>query len=135
LEDNTDGPANKEELNKRIEKDWEAHRFDHYVQKAIDNLGYQIDIVSFRKNHLDKWKSVVKTADQTQIDKLLLKRIEADLIQHMNSALPFTIDELSKILNFNTKTEIQAFALFLRDKVKDGVRSKEMIEEIASAQC
>lgn len=133
LESEPDGSDNLEQLIKRIEKNWDGYRFDEYVRNAKINLGYDsIDTVSFRNTHLEKWRKVVKvTSVGENIDDLLQKRVEADLIKYMSSSLPYTSKELSEKFNLDQATSLQTLVILLQNNINDGSSLKEVIDQAA----
>jgi hypothetical protein len=110
-----DGPRLLEELGRRLERDWEAHQFDPIVIKVADSLGFgTIDAVEVRKRYLDSWRRVVSIADDGNIDNLLERRIEKDLLDIMNGALPLSAREYLERLPEWQPPELGALMLALR---------------------
>ncbi len=115
LNDAEDGPRLVAELKKRVERDWEAFRFDEPVAASIERLGFHgLDPVTFRKLRVEEWRKVVKTADDGAIDRLLALRIQADLLQFMNEALPLTARDAIEQFALETPGQVGTFMLALR---------------------
>lgn len=132
LEDKEDGKVNLDELKRRIDKNWDAHKFDSYLENAIDKLGYRgIEKVSFRNKYLASWRNVVKLSDSgTDLDRLLEQKIEADLIDYMSKALPYTINELYEKCQPVTSESFQALVFLLREVMDKTDNLKGKIESI-----
>lgn len=93
-----------EELRKRINRDWAAFKFDEIVQEVANNLGYSgIEAVAFRNNYLQDWRRVVQMSEESQIEKNLQLRMQADLLKTMNGAIPLTAPEISQLLQITDK--------------------------------
>jgi hypothetical protein len=116
----TDGPLLIDELKKRIDRKWDAYRFDPYVQDAATRLGYSgLDAVSFRQRHLDQWRQVVAAAEDQSIDRLLTLTVEASLLKFMGNALPLTSQEILKQINCDNPTTLAAVMLVLQQQLPD----------------
>ena len=110
-----DGPRLLEELGRRLKRDWEAHRFDPIVHKTAESLGFgTIDAVKFRARHLDSWRRVVSLADDGAIEQLLQRRIEKDLLDLMNGALPLAAREYLERVPEWQPSELGALMLAIR---------------------
>lgn len=121
LEVETDGARLVQELKSRIDRQWEAYRFDSYVSNAIDLLGFTgIDVVAFRKRHLDSWRKVVSVAQDSDIDRLISLRIEADLLKMMADALPISAKELSNKLVFTEPDDLAAAMFVIQAQRTEG---------------
>ena len=123
-----DGPRLLEELGRRLTRDWEAHRFDPIVIKVADNLGFgAIDAVKVRTRYLDSWRKVVATADDGTIDNLLERRIEKDLLDLMNGALPLSAREYLERLPEWQPSELGALMLALRSTKLPRTTASELL--------
>jgi hypothetical protein len=110
-----DGPRLLEELKRRVQRDWEAYRFDPIVVEAAARLGFDgLDVVGFRGRHLDSWRKVVAVADDGAIQPLLERRIEKDLLDLMGGALPLSAREFLERVPQWTPAELGALMLALR---------------------
>lgn len=95
LDDPVDGPRNVDELKRRIEREWDGYRFDPFVESAAARFGFQgLDPVELRRVKLDSWRKVVRGASADEIETLLTKRIESDVLELMGGALPITAAEV-----------------------------------------
>lgn len=123
-----DGPRLLEELGRRLKRDWEAYRFDPIVIKVADNLGFgAIDAVKVRSRYLDSWRKVVSTADDGTIDNLLERRIEKDLLDLMNGALPLSAREYLERLPEWQPAELGALMLALRSTKLPKTTASELL--------
>ncbi|SEK73205.1 hypothetical protein SAMN05444354_102192 [Stigmatella aurantiaca] len=124
LDSEIDGPRLVESLQLRLNRNWEAFRFDAYVHKAMTQLGFQgIDVVSFRKRHLDSWRKLVATTEDFAIERLLTCRIESDVLALMADALPVNAQELLVNLGLKTPIDVAAAMLIIRQQ-----RSSESLD-------
>jgi hypothetical protein len=96
-----DGPSLVKDLRERLDRAWEAHRFDCYVEAVMNRLAYSgYDVVTFRNRHLEQWRKIVTTSVDEQIERNLTLRIEADLLAEFAGALPITAEELAQLISF-----------------------------------
>ncbi|QAT84798.1 hypothetical protein EJ065_3234 [Corallococcus coralloides] len=115
LDSEIDGPQLVDSLKSRIERNWEAYRFDKFVNDVTSRFGYTgIEAVSLRKRHLDGWRKVVATADTNSIESLLTLRIEADVLTLMSSALPVSAQELLTQMKFTTPAQLATCMIILK---------------------
>jgi hypothetical protein len=130
-----DGPRLVTELKKRVERDWEAYRFDEPVAASIGRLGFHgLDPVAFRKLRVEEWRKVVKTADDGAIDRLLVLRIQADLLHFMNEALPLTARDAIERFALETPGQVGTFMLTLRaaaSRAKPAATALELIDRLS----
>ena len=112
-----DGPRLLDELQRRLNRDWDAYRFDSVVAKVAANLGFgALNEVKIRARYLDSWRKVVAVADGA-IDDLLERRIEKDLLDIMNGALPLAVREFLERMPEWQPSELGALMLALRIKL------------------
>jgi hypothetical protein len=130
LSSSEDGPRLLEELGRRVERDWEAYRFDLVVADAATRLGFDgIDVFRFRARHLDSWRRVVAVADDGAIRDLLEQRIEKDLLDLMNGALPLPARELLGRLPDWQPAELAALMLAIRTSRLSKASASELLAE------
>lgn len=123
-----DGPRLLDELHRRLDRNWEAHRFDERVVEAQKRLGFDgIEPVSFRSRHLESWRAIVAAADEGSIDRLLEQRIERDLLDLMNNALPLTAREILVHLPLE---DPQTLGLIMLAVINKTTLSKEALTEL-----
>lgn len=140
LDSPVDGPRLRTELKKRLERNWDAYRFDEYVVSAAARLGFDgIEPVAFRARYLDAWRKVVAVADDASIERLLNQRIEKDLLDMMNGALPTTSREIFEKLALEDPRELGILMLALRSRARtsrDGLRAllDGLVEELQKPQ-
>lgn len=90
LDHPVDGPHNVDELKRRVEREWDGYRFDRFVEAAVVRFGFKgLDPLDLRRVKLESWRKVVRAANAEEMDALLTKRIESDVLDMMGGALPF----------------------------------------------
>lgn len=95
LDDPLDGPRNVEELKRRVDREWDGYRFDPYVEAAAERFGFRgLEPVELRKSKLDAWRKVLRSASADELDALLTRRIESDVLELMGGALPLAASEV-----------------------------------------
>lgn len=133
LDSEDDGPRLVEELKKRLQRNWDAYRFDSYVEGAKKKLGYGgIDTVIFRQRHLESWRKIVAIAEDGSIDRLLALRIEADMLELMADALPITAQELLEKARFTEPGQLVTAMLLLRRFAPQNASLSEILPAVLS---
>lgn len=136
FEDPIDGRGLKEEFERRLERNWDAFRFDVFVEAACKLLGYSgVDVVSFRNKHLNHWRKVVELSEPDAICNNLTKRVEADVLQFMGEAAPLTGAEFQALLALSTAGEIRAcLSAFRGTSATDRKSLLDHIDDIATGE-
>jgi hypothetical protein len=112
-----DGPALVKDLQERLDRAWEGHRFDRYAEAAMQRLQYTgYDVVAFRNRYLEQWRRIVTTSVDDQIERNLALRIEADLLAEFGNALPVTSDEMTELMTFETPQALVSALFLLRNQ-------------------
>lgn len=114
LADPTDGKNLVAALQLRLDREWPGHRFDPYVDRAVEKFGYGLNPVDVRGLKLTAWRNVLAAAREDQIDRVLTQRIEADILDYMCHALPAPADEIAQLLCYDDKAALAAALLALR---------------------
>lgn len=114
-----DGQMLVEDLKNRVNRKWDAYRFDVFVEEAVKRLGYSgIDVVAFRTRHLEEWRKVIADSAEDAASRLISLRIESDILQTMAEALPLTIRDLLYELYIPNTEQLSAALLLIRDQRK-----------------
>ncbi len=133
LDSRDDGARLTQELNKRLQRNWDAYRFDSYVETAKRRLGYGgLNTVVFRQRHLDNWRKIVAIAEDGAIDRLLALRIEADLLLLMGDALPVTTSEILEKARFTDPAQLGAAMMLMRRLSSPGLSLSETLGAVLS---
>jgi hypothetical protein len=126
-----DGPRLIEEFRKRLTGQWEAYRFDEYVEGSAKLLGFDgIDVSTFRNRYLAAWRTVIEAAEPSKRDELLRLRIEADLLSEMANALPWTAAQAMARVKLNSGAELGAAMLLIREAARNNrTNMSQVLEE------
>ncbi len=134
LDDAVDGPRLLDDLRSRIDLDWEAHRFDPVVARCADRLGNPgLDLLALRSRCLDKWRSVLSTAEELERERVLEQRIEADILEAIGDILPRTIQDNLQRIAANTNVTV-VLLLLLREARRVGTMTLPQIIEFVGSQ-
>lgn len=110
-----EGPILVSDLKDRIDRHWEAHRFDVYVEEVATALGNpHIDLIEFRRKHLDSWRKTVATADENNRESALRLKVEASFLSAVEDTLPISIADLTKRLALEGPEVVMAALFILR---------------------
>lgn len=116
LDHPTDGPDLVSDLRNRIDLNWEAHKFDGYVEAAAAALGNpKLDLLELRRKNLDSWRKTVAMADENAREEALRLKIEASLISAIGDTLPISIVDVTRDLAIAGPEALITALLILRD--------------------
>jgi len=116
LDSPIDGPALVENLVLQVTRAWAAHKFDPIVQQCVDEIGNPgLDLLEFRKRHLEIWRDVAKNAKVNEVDEAVRRKIEADLLSEIDARLPVSAREAKKRICISDQNSLVAALLLLRD--------------------
>lgn len=134
LDDPTDGERLVEELQLRLDREWPGHRFDPYVERAIEKFGYGLNPVEVRSSRIAEWRKVLAAAREDEIERVMTQRIEADVLDYMCHALPASAEEVARLLRYDDKAALAAALLALRAARPDEVRDVlERLRDLSAA--
>lgn len=134
LHDPTDGKRLVAELQHRLDREWPGHRFDRYVDQAVEKFGYGLDAVKVRGSRLAEWRKVLAAAQEDKIEHVITQRIEADVLDFMCNALPLPAEEIAQLLRYDDKTALAAALLALRAARPDEARDiLDQLRDLSSA--
>ena len=134
LDDSVDGPRLLDDLRSRVDLDWNAHRFDPVVERCANRLGNPgIDLMALRSRCLDKWRTVLSTAEEQERERVLEQRIEADILEAIGDVLPRTIQDNLQRIAANTDVTV-ALLLLLREARRVGTMTLPQIIEFVGSQ-
>lgn len=115
LDGDEDGLRLVEDLRARIDLNWEAHRFDRFVERCAERIGnVGLDLLKLRANRLDEWRKTVAAAEEVSRERALELRIEADLLAAIGDTLPVTAAEAATRLALAGPERVVAALLILR---------------------
>ncbi len=137
LNDPTDGKELVAELQRRLNREWPGHLFDRYVDRAVEKFGYGLKVVEIRGLRLAEWRKVLAAAREDEIDQVMTRRIEADVLDYMCHALPASAEEIAKLLCYDDKAALAAALLALRalrpDEARDVLNRLRDLSSAAAA--
>ncbi|MET3916105.1 hypothetical protein ABID97_002887 [Variovorax sp. OAS795] len=134
LIDPTDGERLVVELQLRLDREWPGHRFDRYVDRAVEKFGYGLNPVEVRGSRLAEWRKVLAAAREDEIEQVMTQRIEADVLDYMCHALPVSADEIAQLLRYDDKAALAAALLALRAAGPEAARSVlDRLRDLSSA--
>ena len=129
-----DGPRLVADLRERIDLVWDAHRFDPIVEQCAARLGNPgLDLLALRSRHLDKWRRALSEAEESERERVLEQRIEADLLEAIGDVLPQTVRESLQRAAASAEATV-AGLLLLRESRRLGAMTLAQIVEHVSSQ-
>ena len=91
-----------EDLRRRVDRNWPAHRFDQVVSDAAMRIGQKLDVPRFRQPRLAKWKDYLQAIpEDDDPNTLLVRLIERDVLDHFESILPIDGNDVMEVLSLS----------------------------------
>ena len=134
LDDPLDGPRLTVDLRERMDLMWDAHRFDPIVAACAARLGSPgVDLLAIRSRHLDKWRRVLSEAEETERERVLEQRIEADLLEAIGDVLPQAVRETLQRVAASPEATV-AGLLLLRESRRLGAMTLPQIVDLVGSE-
>ena len=129
LDDPVDGDRLVTDLAGRIERRWDAYRFDAIVARCANRLGDpSVDLLAFRSRHLEQWRRVLlEVGDANPVD-VLEQRIEADLVLHIGDVLPRRVRARLQAVAANSDALTAALLLLAKARRLDTMTLRQIVD-------
>ena len=121
-----------DDLKRRIELNWPAHKFDELTQDAVTRIGQTLDVPKFRQSRIGKWREFLETvAPDDEPQACLIRLIERDVIDYYETVLPIDGNDVMEALNLSPGPEVGDALRLARKIFKSGtIDPKELLESL-----
>lgn len=120
-----DGKVLIDDLRRRIDRHWPPHEFDELVGDLAFRLGIHIDVVKFRRHRVDMWRSLLlDIPEEDDPVEVVARRIERDLLEYEDGALPIGGREVMERLGLSPGPEVGDALRLARKFFAEGIRDK-----------
>ena len=107
LAESEDGNDIADDLMRRLDRDWPAHRFDEIVSDAATRIGQTLDVPRFRQTRLARWREFLPTIPKGDDPTALIVRlIERDVLDHFESVLPIDGNDVMAALGLESGPKV-----------------------------
>ena len=117
-----------EDLKRRLDRNWSAHRFDKMVSDSLTRIGQRLNIPKFRQSRLEKWRAYLEAIPEGDDPETLVGRmIERDVLDHFGSVLPIDSSDIVSTLGLNPGHEVGEALYHARLLFESGVTDREQL--------
>jgi len=107
----------------RLQRDWEAHRFDQLIADSAARLGVQLNARAFRERRLSDWKRYLESIPESEDPTPKMERlIDSEVFDHQRSALPLGAKDLMMALGLSPGPAVRVALECARTGFDSGVR-------------
>ena len=123
-----------DDLRRRLDRNWPAHRFDSIVGDAALRIGQSLDVRKFRESRLSAWRGFLDTIPEGDDPESQITRlIERDVLDHFESALPIDGRDVMDVLRLDTGPEVGEALMRARQLHQSGITDRaELLERLAA---
>ena len=134
LSDAESGAETIDDLQRRLDRDWPAHRFDQIVGDAALRIGQRLDARKFRERRLSAWRDFLEAIPEGDDPESQITRlIERDVLDHFESALPIDGRDLMDTLGLAPGPEVGEALRRARQLHRSGITDRaELLERLAA---
>lgn len=109
----------------RLQRNWEAHRFDQLVADSASRLGESINARAFRERRLPEWKRFLESIPEQEDPVPKMERlIDLEVFNHVRAAPPFGAKDLMAELGLSPGPTVKEALRLLREGFEGGINAK-----------
>ena len=121
-----DGEAATEDLRRRIDRAWPAHKFHTHVGDAAIRLGITVDAMKFSAPRFAKWRRFLESLPEGDEPVThMIRLIERDLLDHAADVLPIDGRDVMSVLGLSSGPDVGAALRFARELHRSGICERE----------
>lgn len=106
----------------RLQRDWEAHRFDQLVADSAARLGLQLNARAFRERRLSDWRRFLESIPESEDPTPAIERlIDSEVLDHQRSALPLGAKDLMRELGLSPGPSVKLALEHARSGFDSGI--------------
>ncbi len=130
LSDAEDRERIAEDLRRRLDRNWPAHRFDRLVSDSATRIGQNLDVRKFRQARLSNWRGFLETIPEgDDPEDQVVRLIERDVLAHFESVLPIDGRDVMYVLKLARGPEVGEALRLARRLLGSGVTDREELLE------
>lgn len=117
---------------RRLNRDWEAHRFDAFVADSAARLGISINARAFRERRLSDWRRYLESIPESEDPVPKMERlIDSEVFNHQRSTLPLSAKDLMRHLGLSPGPIVRTALDLVRAGHEAGIKGEaELIEYV-----
>ena len=121
-----------DDLKRRLDRNWPAHKFDEIVGDAATRIGQRLDVPKFRQSRLAAWRDFLDAIPEGDDPEGQVTRlIERDVLDYFESVLPIDGRDVMAVLGLHTGPEVGEALRFAQRLHRSGITARgEMLERL-----
>ena len=126
----------KDDLRRRLERNWPAHEFDAIAVDAATRIGQRLDVRKFRDSRISAWREFLDAIPESDDPESQVTRlIERDVLAHFEDMLPFDGRDVMDALGLGPGPEVGEALRRARQLRRSGTTGRDELLELLSAEC
>lgn len=94
---------------RRLQRDWDAHRFDQLVADSAARLGLQLNARAFRERRLSDWRRFLESIPESEDPMPVIERlIDSEVLNYQRSVLPLGATDLMREMGLSPGPDVRA---------------------------
>ncbi len=94
-------------LKYRLDRNWQAARFDEIVSDVTTRIGQTLDVPRFRQYRLEKWREFFETIPKhDDPEAAIVRLIERDVLNHFESMLPIDGNDIIDVIGLEPGPDV-----------------------------
>ena len=107
----------------RLQRDWEAHRFDQLVADSAARLGLQLNARAFRERRLSDWRRFLESIPESEDPMPVIERlIDSEVLDYQRSVLPLGAKDLMREMGLSPGPDVKVALEHVRLGLDSGIR-------------
>ncbi|WP_156374558.1 hypothetical protein [Pseudorhodoferax sp. Leaf274] len=117
----------------RLQRDWEAHRFDQLVADSAARLGLQLNARAFRERRLSDWRRFLESIPESEDPTPVIERlIDSEVLDYQRSVLPLGAKDIMREIGISPGPNVKVALEHARLGFDSGIRdSAALLQYVA----
>ena len=125
----------KDDLRRRLERNWPAHKFDAIATDAATRIGQRLDVRKFRDPRISAWREFLDAIPESDDPESQVTRlIERDVLAHFEDMLPFDGRDVMDALGLDPGPEVGEALRRARQLRRSGTTGRDELLKLLSAE-
>ena len=116
------------DLQRRLNRNWPAHRFDAIVGDVASRIGERLDASGFRELRISKWREFLLTIpDGDDPERSMVRLIERDVLDHFEAVLPIDGNDVMLACKLDPGPQVGRALKSARQLYREGITAKHKL--------
>lgn len=115
-------------LRLRLQRNWEAHRFDQLVADSAARIGLQLNARAFRERRLSDWRHFLESIPESEDPMPVIERlIDSEVFNYQRSVLPLGAKDLMREMGLSPGPDVKVALEHARSGFDSGIKDPEAL--------